>query len=404
MTTERFPELPDDLRVRAGEIGRSVLPELLRHAVPWEFSSWDCSVPAPGGFADVADLEYQRLARSELREVLRDFLRAEWPERPLVHVRPDLLLTVEIEDDGAAVRAEPSTVYVAGRYRKLVRGVSQTVFHCRGCRGRKRRYGAACASCEGTGRQVPESVEDFVAPSICGVVGGRSAAFHGSGREDVDVRMLGEGRPFVVSVEVPRRRSIDAVALAAEIASRSGGRVEVRELRVVGREDLARITTEHGEKTYRVVVEPQDDAALPGDAAERATTFVGVELAQRTPQRVARRADLVRRRVVRSVRVLEVTSARLVLEVRTDPGLYVKEFVSGDEGRTTPSLSEAFGVACACVELDVLAVGEAGATAEASQVEEAGEAGEAARADSADQDDGAAQAEPSPREDGPPTS
>jgi tRNA pseudouridine synthase 10 len=37
-------------------------------------------------------------------------------------------------------------------------------------------------------------------------------------------------------------------------------------------------------------------------------------------------------------------------------GTYVKELVSGDNGRTTPSVSERIDTACECVELDVLEI------------------------------------------------
>lgn len=44
------------------------------------------------------------------------------------------------------------------------------------------------------------------------------------------------------------------------------------------------------------------------------------------------------------------------LEVRTEAGLYVKELVSGDGGRTCPSVAEVLGTAAECAELDVLAI------------------------------------------------
>ena len=35
------------------------------------------------------------------------------------------------------------------------------------------------------------------------------ASFHASGREDIDARMLGTGRPFVVEISKPKKRSLD---------------------------------------------------------------------------------------------------------------------------------------------------------------------------------------------------
>ena len=44
------------------------------------------------------------------------------------------------------------------------------------------------------------------------------------------------------------------------------------------------------------------------------------------------------------------------LELETDSGTYVKEFVSGDDDRTQPNFSERLGIKCVVVALDVLAI------------------------------------------------
>jgi tRNA pseudouridine synthase 10 len=41
-----------------------------------------------------------------------------------------------------------------------------------------------------------------------------------------------------------------------------------------------------------------------------------------------------------------------------DSGLYIKELISGDGGRTRPSLAESLGVDAVVEELDVINVGE----------------------------------------------
>jgi tRNA pseudouridine synthase 10 len=96
-----------------------------------------------------------------------------------------------------------------------------------------------------------------------------------------------------------------------------------------------------------------------------------VTLNQRTPQRVLRRrSDLVRYRRVLELSLEVLGPRRLEATLRTDAGTYVKEFVSGDDGRTEPSLAGLLGVPCRVEALDVLAVdvdpfaGEAGEAAE----------------------------------------
>ncbi|MEM2002924.1 MAG: hypothetical protein QXT77_09790, partial [Candidatus Methanomethylicaceae archaeon] len=57
----------------------------------------------------------------------------------------------------------------------------------------------------------------------------------------------------------------------------------------------------------------------------------------------------------------KVDSNRIELIVRCQGGLYVKELISGDDGRTKPSVSEVLGAGARCVELDVISVSEVGA-------------------------------------------
>ena len=44
------------------------------------------------------------------------------------------------------------------------------------------------------------------------------------------------------------------------------------------------------------------------------------------------------------------------VRIRTEHGTYVKEVINGEDGSTTPSLSEWLGQKCQCVELDVVAI------------------------------------------------
>ena len=56
------------------------------------------------------------------------------------------------------------------------------------------------------------------------------------------------------------------------------------------------------------------------------------------------------------VKVLSLSvmaAERLELRVLCQHGTYVKEWISGDEGRTTPSLSSMLSVPCRCDLLDV---------------------------------------------------
>jgi tRNA pseudouridine synthase 10 len=259
---------------------------------------------------------------------------------------PDVVFLADI----AVGRVEPTILplYVRGRYRKLDRTIPQTHWPCRRCRGR------GCDDCGGSGRTYPTSVEELVGAPVLTAAGATETRFHGMGREDIDARMLGRGRPFVLEVVRPRTRTLDLAALAPEIARSSGGRVEVDALRPAEAVDVVQVKEAAPEKSYRVGVVGPVPVAKVNEALDVAT---GRAIAQRTPTRVAhRRSDRVRARRIVSARVVEMADDGFTLEIRTEAGTYVKEWVQGDGGRTEPNLAGLVGVPLKVGFLDVLDV------------------------------------------------
>ena len=85
--------------------------------------------------------------------------------------------------------------------------------------------------------------------------------------------------------------------------------------------------------------------------------LTGALIKQQTPLRVLhRRADLIRERYIYKVKVKKVSLKRALMEIRCQGGLYVKELVSGDEGRTIPNVSDLLGNRAKTLKLDVLNV------------------------------------------------
>ncbi len=80
-------------------------------------------------------------------------------------------------------------------------------------------------------------------------------------------------------------------------------------------------------------------------------------IAQRTPTRVAhRRADRVRTRRIVAARLVDASEGRFTLDLRTEAGTYVKEWVEGDGGRTEPSLAALVGAPLKVDFLDVMEI------------------------------------------------
>ena len=259
---------------------------------------------------------------------------------------PEIVLLADLP--AGRVEATILPLYLEGRYRKLDRTLPQTRWPCRRCQGR------GCDTCGGTGKTYAESVEEIVAAPVLAATGGEGTRFHGMGREDIDARMLGRGRPFVLEILRPRHRTIDPAALGAEVARASAERVEVLDLRWADAKRVVQVKESSPEKSYRV--------AVLGSVAEakinEALTFaVGRAIAQRTPTRVAhRRSDLVRPRRIVSARLVEFAEGRFTLDLRAEAGTYIKEWVEGDGGRTDPNLSQLLGAPLSVEHLDVLEI------------------------------------------------
>jgi len=251
-------------------------------------------------------------------------------------------------------RPPKTKVFLEGRYRKLSRDLPQTVFFCPDCKGHPRRR-RKCARCEGFGKLTRDSVQELVGWVAGKAFGTRKHVFHGAGREDVDVRMLGNGRPFVLELVEPRVFEVDLAALEAEINRRNEGRLEILGLHWTEKARIALLKETPHAKEYEALVElerPADPQRLAELAGQR------MEVVQHTPDRVAHRRaekDRVRWIELRSLDVLE-DPRHLRVRLSTQHGTYVKEVLSGEEGRTQPSLTSLLSIPCRCLELDVLAI------------------------------------------------
>ncbi len=266
---------------------------------------------------------------------------------------PDAVITLHYEEAAATIRPKPLLLY--GRYLKFSREVPQSRWHCRRCRGR------GCEICGGTGRRFTETVQEMVAAPILKACRGADSKMHSVGREDVDARMLGSGRPFVIELTEPRVRTINVPKLQAEINAAHSGKIEIRELQPADRALTRRVDTMSPDKSYRASVTCL--SPVEPERLQRLDALSGVEIAQETPRRVLhRRANRVRKRAIINLSIENTRqnaanrAAGFDLLLRVESGTYIKELVSGDEGRTVPSVAQILGAPCECDELDVLEI------------------------------------------------
>lgn len=267
--------------------------------------------------------------------------------------RPDVVALQDLDAETVDIQVHSAFVY--GRYRKHSREIPQTKWPCSSCDGTGTVRGDQCTVCDGSGYRYDASVEQLIAPHIRAAMEGEAATFHGAGREDIDARMLGTGRPFVVEIDAPTDRFPDVTALETTI-NEAVDRVEVEDLRLATYESVERVKELDADKTYRATVSfsvPVEAAALQ----EAVETLDGATVEQETPERVEhRRASRTRTRTVHRFEADLLDDTHAEVEIEGEGGLYVKELISGDGGRTEPSLGGLLSVRAAVTDLDVLAV------------------------------------------------
>jgi len=266
--------------------------------------------------------------------------------RPVEFKNPQVVALVDTRF--ADVTLDIAPVFIAGRYNKYSREIPQTIWPCRVC------HGKGCDHCHGAGKMYPTSVQEIIGDIALEMADGQEHFFHGMGREDIDACMLGEGRPFVLEISQPKHRYVDLDEL--ERRANQTDMAAFNSLKFVQREAVERYKAAASDKVYHVHVKAEGKVNKE-ELVKVALSFKDVNIDQRTPRRVEhRRADLVRKRKIHWCEAEWISDDSFDLELETDSGTYVKEFVSGDDGRSVPSFSERLGIPCKVETLDVLAI------------------------------------------------
>ena len=58
------------------------------------------------------------------------------------------------------IKVSSNPLFIQGQYRKLVRGIPQAIWLCNNCQNK------GCEKCNFTGRNYPDSVEEYITPYI----------------------------------------------------------------------------------------------------------------------------------------------------------------------------------------------------------------------------------------------
>jgi tRNA pseudouridine synthase 10 len=238
----------------------------------------------------------------------------------------DINFILDFKKNKVIVEVNPLFIY--GEYQKLIRGIPQTKW---------------------PSKKYRKSVEEIIAKPFMKATKGRGHNLHGLGREDIDARCLA-WRPFVLEILNPQYRRLKLNKISRKMMKG----VKVRKLRLSSIKEVRKIKEMKVDKTYSMLIDCKKP--LEKKDLKKIRNIVG-GIKQKTPTRVLhRRADRYRVRKVKEIRYKYINKKRFSLTVKGEAGLYIKELVSGDSGRTRPSISFLLDNDCTCKNLDVVKI------------------------------------------------
>lgn len=215
-------------------------------------------------------------------------------------------------------------------------------------------------------------MEEIITESVKKALNAKHCRMHPCGREDIDVRCLGNGRPFVMEVIEPYSLpNVDNLQKACEFVGTKEG------LNTEGDVELVMLTNakpslwetmqtiaEEKKKGYRCVVWSANKVTREQlNNLEMISRNINtpdcdgrpsLEILQKTPLRVLHRRSLLdRKRHIYDIETALINDHFFLLSIVTSAGTYVKEFVHGDLGRTVPSMCSLLQCQCDILQLDV---------------------------------------------------
>ena len=103
-------------------------------------------------------------------------------------------------------------------------------------------------------------MEELSSKQLLEATQGEDIFFHASGREDIDARMLGSGRPFVIEVSKPKKRFIDLKQIEDQVNTDAIGKVEVSGLHFTTKEVVRHLKKGEGsQKEYALLAEFENE-------------------------------------------------------------------------------------------------------------------------------------------------
>ena len=236
-------------------------------------------------------------------------------------------------------KIEIAPFYIYGNYIKLDREIGQTQFSKNGVK-------LSLSS-------VDEELKNFLKKIFLN--NSNDLIFSAGGREDRDVRMLGEGREFIYAVHNAKKHySLDFFSIN-NLLNNTLKKVKVKNLRICDKKYFEKLKNAENEKIKIYSAFVWSKAEINDELCKKINNVENLKISQITPLRVLHKRVLkTREKIIYKLNIKEIINPHFfILEVKSSAGTYIKEFINGDLGRTCPSLCDILGDECDIIQLDV---------------------------------------------------
>ena len=244
------------------------------------------------------------------------------------HLDPDITFTLNFKDESCELRSKFITL--SGMYVKSERGLSQKQKSCDNCSGK------GCRVCNFHGITAYDSVEGVISKLIFQKFGGTTAKFTWIGGEDKSSLVLGNGRPFFVKIQNPRKRNVR-----------------------LSNFDIDSLKINNLKSIYESPKKP-----LKFNSVISVKISTGSEVDSKTlkklkdltinPVVVCEKSGKRSEKKIFDVRYTKNSKNLFTLIIKAEGGLPIKRFVAGDD--ITPGISTILDIPCECREFDFLEV------------------------------------------------
>jgi tRNA pseudouridine synthase 10 len=323
-------------------------------AEEYEFDSFILGASLPSAIFEREDsirARFKVRGRENIKKQFIDELRkrlVKITDKRVQYISPDIAIHVVVANQDTNVTNNSNAynntfwqtvslkaypIFLSGRYVKTTRGLPQKKDTCQICLGR------GCPLCDYTRMSPFDSIEAIISRRVIEITKGDATKFSWLGGEDKDSLVLGKGRPFVVRVSNPKVRGlkrdliIEANGLSAVIKQQSSKHSFQLPSHFTTKTKITILA--QGELSYKKL-------------ATLANVLENSEVSFRTKSKILKKK-------IYSVQAEQIDERRFILTVNADGGLFIKQFVGGQE-YSEPNISKIIGIKCECEVFDVLEI------------------------------------------------